>query len=213
MQKMMKIAVVMAKAAGILLYRAAQRPEIAHGSTPGARKRLPKKAEIRHRDSRGVVICAYKSLAGSIFLPRLLRSGDAEAGRLGALGYPDKLGRHVIGLGLLRDPDKLGRHVIGLGVLRYPDKLGRHVIGLAEAGRGRGAFILRGGVERGRGEQNRRRRRQGQDFALIHFSLLDVGRSTSTTVSRHPDPNSCTKLRYTGHAARPMPGKPDIFHT
>src|SRR6266704_1839505 len=210
---MMKIAVVMAKATGILLYRAAQRPEIAHGSTPGVRKCLPEESRDPTPRLARCRICAYKSLAGLIFLPRLLCSGDAEAGRLGLLGHPEKLGRHVIGLGVLRYPDKLGRHVIGLGVLRYPDKLGRHVIGLAEAGRGHGAFILRGGVERGRGEQNCRRRRQGQDFALIHFSLLDVGRSTSTTVSRHPDPNSCTKLRYTGHAARPMPGKPEIFHT
>src|SRR6266568_3842173 len=178
---MMKIAVVMAKATGILLYRAAQRPEIAHGSTPGVRKCLPEESRDPTPRLARCRICAYKSLAGLIFLPRLLCSGDAEAGRLGLLGHPEKLGRHVIGL--------------------------------AEAGRGHGAFILRGGVERGRGEQNCRRRRQGQDFALIHFSLLDVGRSTSTTVSRHPDPNSCTKLRYTGHAARPMPGKPEIFHT
>src|SRR6266700_1391585 len=184
---MMKIAVVMAKAAGILLYRAAQRPEIAHGSTPGVRKCLPQESRDPTPRLARCRICAYKSLAGLIFLPRLLCSGDAQAGRLGLLGHPEKLGRHVIGLGLLRDPDKLGRHVIGLAV----------------AGRGRGAFILRGGVERGRGEQNRHRRRQDQDFALIHFSLLEVGRSTSTTVSRRPDPNSCTKLWYTGHAARP----------
>src|SRR6266568_3283794 len=174
-------------------------------------RRLPE--SVLTSASVGPAICAYKSLAGLVFLSRLLCSGDAKDGRLGLLGYPDKLGRHVVGLGVLRHPDELGRHVVGLGVLRHPDKLGRHVIGPAEAGRGRGAFILRGGVERGRGEQNCRRRRQGQDFALVHFSFLDVGRSTSTTVSRHPDPNSCTKLRYTGHAARPMPGKPDIFHT
>src|SRR6266568_3945950 len=126
---MMKIAVVMAKAAGILLYRAAQRPEIAHGSTPGVRKCLPQESRDPTPRLARCRICAYKSLAGLIFLPRLLCSGDAQAGRLGLLGHPEKLGRHVIGLGLLR----------------YPDKLGRHVIGLAEAGRGRGAFILRGG--------------------------------------------------------------------
>src|SRR2546428_13672282 len=129
MQKMMKIAVVMAKAAGILLYRAAQRPEIAHGSTPARESASPKKAEIRHRDSRGVVICAYKSLAGLVFLSRLLCSGDAKDGRLGLLGYPDKLRRHVVGLGMLRHPDKLRRHVVGLGLLRDPDKLRRHVVG------------------------------------------------------------------------------------
>ena len=103
-------------------------------------------------------------------------------------GCPDKLGRHVIGLGMLRHPDKLGRHVIGLGVLRRPDKLGRHVVGLGEAGRRCGSLIFRGGVERSRDEQNCHGRRQGQDFALVHFSLLDVARPTSTTVSRRPGP-------------------------
>src|SRR5712691_5572061 len=186
---MMKIAVVMAKATGILLYRAAQRPKIAHGSTPGARKCLPEESRDPTPRLARCRICAYKSLAGLIFLPRLLCSGDAEAGRLGLLGHPeklgrhvvglgmlgypdklrrhvvglgvlrgpDKLGRHIIGLGLLRDPDKLGRHVIGLSVLRDPDKLGRHVVGLAEAGRGRGALMFRGGVKRSRDEQNCRR--------------------------------------------------------
>src|SRR6266700_1138296 len=158
---MMKIAVVMAKAAGILLYRAEQRPEIAHGSTPGVRKCLPEESRDPTPRLARCRICAYKSLAGLIFLPRLLCSGDAEDGRPGLLGYPEKLGRHVVWLGMLRHPDKLRRHVVGLGVLRYPDKLGRHVIWPAEAGRGRGAFILRGGVERGRGQQNCRRRRQG----------------------------------------------------
>src|SRR5437879_5021154 len=125
---MMKIAVIMAKAAGILLYRAAQRPEIAHGSTPGARKRLPKKAEIRHRDSRGVG-SALTNPSRDRFSYRLLCSGDAKDGRLGLLGYPEKLERHVGGFGVLRCPDKVGRHIVGFGVLRYPDKLGRHVVG------------------------------------------------------------------------------------
>src|SRR6266702_8379496 len=127
---MMKIAVVMAKAAGILLYRAAQRPEIAHGSTPGARKCLPEESRDSTPRLARCRICAYKSLAGLVFLSRLLCSGDAKDGRLGLLGYPDKLGRHVIGLGMLRHPDELRRHVVGLGMLRHPDELGRHVIGL-----------------------------------------------------------------------------------
>src|SRR5712691_11871704 len=131
---MMKIAVVMAKAAGILLYRAAQRPEIAHGSTPGARKCLPEESRDPTPRLARCRICAYKSLAGLIFLPRLLCSGDAEAGRLGMLGYPDKLRRHVVGLGMLRYPDKLRRHVVGLGMLGCPEKLGRHVVGFTEAG-------------------------------------------------------------------------------
>src|SRR6266702_2540608 len=127
---MMKIAVVMARAAGLLLYRAAQRPEIAQGSTPGVRKCLPEESRDPTPRLARCRICAYKSLAGLIFLPRLLCSGDAETGRLGLLGYPEKLGRHVVGLGMLRRPDKLGRHVVGLGMLRCPDKVGRHVVGL-----------------------------------------------------------------------------------
>src|SRR6266571_4235633 len=170
---MMKIAVVMAKATGILLYRAAQRPEIAHGSTPGVRKCLPEESRDPTPRLARCRICAYKSLAGLVFLSRLLCSGDAKDGRPGLLGYPDKFRRHVVGLGMLRHPDELRRHVIGLGVLRYPDKLGRHVIGLsvlrdpdklgrhvvglAEAGRGRGALMFRGGVKRSRDEQNCRR--------------------------------------------------------
>src|SRR6266705_5932416 len=91
-------------------------------------RRLPE--SVLTSASVGPAICAYKSLAGLVFLSRLLCSGDAEAGRPGLLGYPDKLRRHVVGLGMLRHPDELRRHVIGLGVLRYPDKLGRHVVGL-----------------------------------------------------------------------------------
>src|SRR6266851_6434598 len=83
MQKMMKIAVVMAKAAGILLYRAAQRPEIAHGSTPGARKCLPEESRdstprlARCRDLR---LQIPRGIGFPIAPALLRRRGDRPAG-------------------------------------------------------------------------------------------------------------------------------------